>query len=318
MDVEALLDPEIAAVLAAMPPRVALSDDTLAVSRASMRALADAYERSPLVERTDHEAVSADGHRVPLRVSRLADAPANGPATAVVWMHGGGLVSGTHLIDDGRFDRWCTRFGVVGVAVDYGLAPERPYPGPLEDCYAALAWTHAHAAELGVRPDRIGIGGASAGSNLAAALALLARDRGEHAVAFQALVYPMLDDRMATVSSGWEVPIWPPASNHYGWSAYLSGRRGADDVPAYAAPARAVDLAGLPPAFLCVGALDGFVDEDVDYAARLARAGVPVELHLYPGAPHGFDLMMVHTEVARRARRHLDEWLAARLTRSGG
>ncbi len=313
MDVDALLDPEIAAALAAMPPRVALNAETLPLARASMRTLADAYERSTLVSRSDHEVESSDGHRVPIRVHRPADARTDETRPAVVWMHGGGLVSGTHLIDDGRFDRWCTRFGVVGVAVDYGLAPERPFPGPLEDCYAALAWTHAHADDLGVAADRIGIGGASAGGNLAAGLALLARDRGEHAVAFQALVYPMLDDRMTTVSSAWEVPIWPPASNHFGWSAYLAGRRGAADVSAYAAPARAVDLAGLPPAFVCVGALDGFVDEDVDYAARLVRAGVPVELHVYPGAPHGFDLMMVHTDVARRARRHLDEWLAVRL-----
>lgn len=311
MDVTSLLDPEIAALLGAMPARPVLAAGTLDASRAAMRTLADAYERSPSVERTDHEAISSDGHVVPLRVHRAVGSA--GPAPAVVWMHGGGLVSGTHLIDDGRFDRWCTRFGIVGIAVDYGLAPERPYPGPLEDCYAALAWVHEHAAELGVLPDCIGIGGASAGGNLAAALALLARDRGDLPVAFQALVYPMLDDRMVTASSAWDVPIWPPAANDYGWSAYLSGRRGAPDVSSYAAPARATELAGLPSAFVCVGALDGFLDEDVDYAARLARAGVPVELHVYPGAPHGFDLLMVGTEVAKRCRRHLDEWLAGRL-----
>jgi acetyl esterase/lipase len=229
-------------------------------------------------------------------------------------LHGGGMVAGTYLIDDLRFDKWCPALGVVGVAVDYGLAPERPYPGPLEDCYTALRWAHDHAAEIGGDPARIGIGGNSAGGGLAAGLALLARDRGEIAVDWAALVYPMIDDRMTTASSGWDVPIWPPVSNDFGWSAYLAavGGRGGD-VPAYAAPARAADVAGLPPTFISVGALDGFLDEDVDYASRLLRAGVPTELHVYPGAPHGFDLMMPATQVARRARRHLDEWIAAQL-----
>lgn len=314
MDVTSLLDPDIAALLAAGPLLGPLSLDTLPVSRANMRALADAYVETGAVERTDHVLTSPDGHEFAVRVHRPKGATE--PLPAIVWMHGGGLVSGTHLVDDGRFDRWCPKFGgVVGVSVDYGLAPERPYPGPLEDCYTALRWTHEHADELGIVPGRVGIGGASAGGNQAAGLALLARDRGEVSVELQALIYPMLDDRMITASSGWDVPIWPPSSNDFGWSAYLQGRRGAADVPAYAAPARADDLAGLPPTFICVGALDGFLDEDVDYASRLARAGVPVELHVYPGAPHGFDLMMVNTEVARRCRRHLDEWLEARLAR---
>jgi acetyl esterase/lipase len=313
MDVTSLLDPDIAALLAAGPLLGPLSLDTLPASRANMRALADAYVETGAVERTDHVLTSPDGHQFAVRVHRPKGVTE--PLPAIVWMHGGGLVSGTHLVDDGRFDRWCPKFGgVVGVSVDYGLAPERPYPGPVEDCYTALRWTHDHADELGIVPGRVGIGGASAGGNQAAGLALLARDRGELAVELQALIYPMLDDRMITASSSWDVPIWPPASNDFGWSAYLQGRRGADDIPAYAAPARADDVAGLPPTFICVGALDGFLDEDVEYASRLARAGVPVELHIYPGAPHGFDLMMVNTEVARRCRRHLDEWLEARLT----
>jgi len=254
---------------------------------------------------------SYDGHEFKVRVHRPKGV--DGALPAIVWMHGGGLVAGSYDLDDGRFDRWCPKFGVVGVAVDYGLAPERPFPGPIEDCYAALRWVHDHTDELGIVPDRIGIGGSSAGGNQAAALAILARDRGELSVAFQALIYPMLDDRMITASSQWDVPTWPPTSNDYGWNTYLEGRRGDADIPAHAAPARVESVEGLPPTFLCVGALDGFVDEDVAYAARLISAGIPVELHVYPGAPHGFDLMMVNTEVARRCRRHLDEWLAARL-----
>ena len=189
--------------------------------------------------RTDHTLTSPDGVELTIRVHRSVDAPDGQPI--VVWLHGGGMVAGTYLIDDIRFDKWCPAFGVVGVAVDYGLAPERPYPGPLEDCYTALRWAHDHAEEIGGDPDHIGIGGNSAGGGLAAGLGLLARDRGEVAVAWQALVYPMIDDRMTTRSSGWDVPVWPPVANDFGWSAYLSGvgGRGAADVPAYAAPARA-------------------------------------------------------------------------------
>jgi len=312
MDVASLLDPQIAEILAAAPPLGPLSRDTLGATRASMERMADAYQRTGAVASSDHVVTSADGTEFAVRVHRPIGH--EGPLPAIVWMHGGGLVAGTHRLDDGRFDRWCPKFGVVGVAVDYGLAPERPYPGPLEDSYAALRWTHEHAEELGIVPGRIGIGGSSAGGNQAAGLALLARDRGELPVMFQALIYPMLDDRMTTASSTWAVPVWPPASNDFGWNAYLEGRRGSADVPAYAAPARATELAGLPPTFISVGALDGFLDEDVDYASRLLRAGVPVELHVYPGAPHGFDLMMVNTDIARRCRTHLDEWLGARLS----
>jgi acetyl esterase/lipase len=239
--------------------------EALPTSRAAMVRMADLYERTGKVESTDHVVTTADGAEFAVRVHRPIGV--DGPLPAVMWLHGGGLVAGTHRLDDGRFDRWCPKFGVVGIAVDYGLAPERPYPG----------------------------------------LALLARDRGELAIEFQALVYPMLDDRTTTPSSSWDVPIWPPVSNDVGWNAYLEGRRGHDDVPVYAAPAQADDLSGLPPTFICVGALDGFLDEDVDDANRLLRAGVPVELHVYPGAPHGFDLMMVNTDIARRCRTHLDE-----------
>jgi acetyl esterase/lipase len=227
-------------------------------------------------------------------------------------MHGGGLVLGSARQDDQRFDRWCARHGFVGVSVDYRLAPETPYPGPLDDCYAGLQWVHAHAAELSIDAEHIGVGGASAGGGLAAACALLARDRGVVPLAFQLLIYPMIDDRRITPSSAWEVPVWPPSSNAFGWEAYLAGLTD-DAVPAYAAAARAAHLGGLPPALIVVGTLDGFVDEDIAYAQRLNHAGVPVELHVYPGVPHGFEIFAPHTAVARRARRDTNEWLARTL-----
>jgi acetyl esterase/lipase len=212
-------------------------------------------------------------------------------------------------MEDLRFDRWCQSLNCVGVAVEYRLAPETPYPGPLEDSYAGLRWVHANAGNLGIDTSRLGIGGASAGGGLAAGLALLARDRGEVPLAFQLLIYPMIDDRITSVSSSWEgVPIWTPASNRTGWAAYLGPLAGGD-VPIYAAASRAEDLRGLPPAMIPVGALDGFLDEDVDYAMRLTHAGVPTELRVYPGGPHGFDGLLPGTPLARRARRDIEEWL---------
>jgi acetyl esterase/lipase len=307
VDIDKLLDPEIAAALAALDLGfAALSDDTLPAVRQAM-ASAPPPTLSDAVSRSDH--VVPGDKPLALRVHREINAAAALPC--IYWMHGGGLVLGSHVADDLRFDRWCPELHCVGVSVDYALAPEACYPAPLDDCYAGLRWVHDNAAQLGIDPQRIGIGGASAGAGLAAALALLARDRGELAIAFQALIYPMLDDRQITVSSQWPDPVWPPQANRYGWDSYLGGL--ADDaVPSYAAPARADDLAALPPTFISVGALDGFSDEDIIYATRLRHAGVPTELHVYPGAPHGYDSLTPNTAIARQARRDLSEWLRKR------
>jgi acetyl esterase/lipase len=192
------------------------------------------------------------------------------------------------------------------------LAPETAYPGPLDDCYAGLRWTHEHAGELGIAQDRIGISGVSAGGGLAAALALLARDRGEVPVAFQLLECPMIDDRQTTSSSQLDgLPIWSREANEFGWRSYLGDLYGGD-VPAYAAAAHAADLSGLPPALVIVGGADGFRDEDIEYALRLNQAGVPTELHVLPGAPHGVQ-MFADSTVARRWNRLVTEWLEQRL-----
>jgi acetyl esterase/lipase len=309
VDVKALLDPAAAEALANFPIDLgSLSDETLPAIRAAMAA-APKPPLSDRVERTDHEVPGSGG--VVVRVHRPVGV--TGDLPCVYWMHGGGLVLGTYAGDDARFDRWCQTLGCVGVSVEYRLAPEARYPGPLDDCYAGLRWVHANAAMLGVDTTRLGIGGASAGAGLAAGLALLARDRGEVPLAFQLLIYPMLDDRQITPSSGWLDPIWPPAANTYGWTAYLGDAKGGPDVPAYAAPARATDLAGLPPTIITVGAIDGFCDEDMDYALRLRHAGVPVELHVYPGMPHGFDSLLPGLELSKRSAADLEAWLAARM-----
>ena len=209
-------------------------------------------------------------------------ARASGPAPALLWIHGGGYVIGSAAQDDDLCRAMTRKLGIVVAAVDYRLAPEHPYPAPLEDCYSALTWL----AQLpGVDPGRIAIGGASAGGGLAAALAILTRDRAEVTPVLQILSYPMLDDRTidpALDDDGFR--LWNTASNRIGWSSYLGGAE-----RSVAVPARQENLAGLPPAWLGVGTLDLFHNEDLAYARRLEAAGVPCEVHEVPGAFHGFD-----------------------------
>jgi triacylglycerol lipase len=311
IDVQALLDPEIREALKSIPTTGALTSELLPVMRSQRMAAMAAVQLSDNVERTDFTVPGAAGDPdVVLRVHRPKGVA--GKLPCVYSMHGGGYVLGTYAMDDLRFDRWCQEMPCVGVSVEYRLAPETAYPGPLEDCYAGLKWTYENAEMLGIDTAKLGISGASAGGGLAAGLALLARDRGEIPLAFQLLIYPMIDDTITTPSSSWEVPIWPPKSNHFGWGAYLGKLKGGD-VPIYAAASRAKDLSGLPPAFLMVGTLDGFLDEDISYAQRLMQAGVPTELHVFPGGPHGFDGILPGTALARKARATTDDWLARQL-----
>jgi acetyl esterase/lipase len=265
-----------------------------------------------LVERTD---LLVPGEPpVPVRIHR-APGSSDRSRPGVLSIHGGGYIIGGPSMDDAMFERWCPTAGVVGISVDYRLAPEHPYPGALDDCDRALAWVIDHAEDLDIDPDRLGVYGASAGGGLAAGLALRLRDRGGPRLAFVLLEAPMLDDRRSTPSSRLPgLAIWSRETNSLGWRCYLGDRFGAD-VPAEAAPARATDLTGLPPTFVAVGAVDGFRDEDIDFATRLSQAGVPTELHVYPGAPHGFQLFDT-TVVARQARRDRDEWLHRQLNTS--
>ena len=186
-------------------------------------------------------------------------------------------------------------------SVEYRLAPEHPHPAPIEDCFAGLKWLVSNADSLGVDTGRIAVGGASAGGGLAAALALVARDRGVDII-FQQLICPMLDDRNITRSSHWvhHPKVWNRAANIIGWSSLLGKPAGSEDVSPYASPARAEDLTGLAPAFIIVGDLDLFVDESIEYTRRLAAAGVPTELHILPGAVHGSQYFLPTAEVSMR------------------
>ena len=227
---------------------------------------------------------------VGVRLYRPAGVQTPGPA--LLWIHGGGYVIGSAAQDDVLCRRFASTLGVTVASVEYRLAPQHPYPAGLEDCYAALSWLAGLPA---VDPGRVAIGGASAGGGLAAALALLARDRGEIPLVAQLLVYPMLDDR--SVGAELDHPghrLWTHESNSFGWSAYLGG---AD--PDVAVPARHQDLSGLPAAWVGVGTLDLFHDEDLAYAQRLRGAGVPCDVEVVEGAFHGFDGIAAKTPVAR-------------------
>jgi acetyl esterase/lipase len=309
-DVRDLLDPELRPLLDAFELPPIDRDGIAAIREASF----EAPHLSDAVLRTDH-LVPGDP---PVRVRVHRPTGADGILPAIVTIHGGGYVIGTYDMDDPLLDRWCPELGIVGISVEYRLAPETPYPGPLDDCYAALRWTYDNAEELGVDRERIGVYGLSAGGGLAAALALLARDRAEVPLAFQLLDCPMLDDRQTTPSIRADgLYVWSARSNEFGWRAYLGERYGTDDVPPYAAAARATELAGLPPACVIVGSIDGFRDEDMDYAQRLNQAGVPCELHVIAGLPHAY-LLVPGAVAVQQAMHDMDGWLARQLARLRG
>jgi acetyl esterase/lipase len=213
-------------------------------------------------------------------------------SAALLWIHGGGLVSGNATQDTDFLELVLRALNIVVVSVEYRLAPQHPYPQPLNDCYAAFLWMHDHSDELGIDPRRIAIGGASAGGGLTAALVQRAYDEGRVKPVFQALMYPMLDDRTTLTrnTAGRGKLIWTPEQNLFGWTSYLGQTPTLNDERPYAAAARRKDLSGLPPAWIGVGDLDLFHDEDVDYCRRLESAGVSCPLDVVPKAYHGFNM----------------------------
>lgn len=295
-----LVDPELRPLLAIFPTQQ-LTHENLADAR--LRTLpipspanSDVDVRDALVPGT------GNAPAVPIRIYKPAS---DKPLPCIFHMHGGGYVMGSAKELTAMHRAAASALRCAIVSVDYRLAPETRFPGNIEDCYAALAWTFANASSEGFDTTCIGVMGESAGGGLAASLAIMARDRGEFSLAFQQLIYPMLDDRTCTQADPHPTAgefVWHAHNNRFGWECLLGHPPGLQYVSEYAAAARAENLAGLPPAFISTGALDLFVDEDIDYARRLNRAGVSVELHVYRGAFHGFTLMPDAT-VANAARR---------------
>lgn len=264
---------------------------------------------------------AAPGPAGDVRVALLRPPATGTPAPVLLHLHGGGLVVGTASDDVAAAAQAGPGWAVA--SVDYRLAPEHPYPAAVEDAYAALVWLAAQAGDLGLDPARVVVTGVSAGGGLAAALALLARDRGGPALAGQLLVCPMLDDRDDSASGHQMAGVgtWDRTANATAWAAYLGAAAGGPATPGYAAAARADRLDGLPPAYVDVGSAETFRDECVQYAARLWSHGGDAELHVWPGGCHGFDGLVPDAPVARDARHARARWLArllARLDDAGG
>ncbi|GAA3617524.1 alpha/beta hydrolase [Streptomyces chitinivorans] len=313
-------DPELAAALPLIPEVELLDLDAARASQAAQVAAAVAAADTSGVDVGEiHVPGPAGAPGVRLRLYRPHGA--RGPLPAVYAIHGGGFMLGSPEVDHDWNLLLCRRLGALVASVDYRLAPEHPFPAPLEDCYAGLRGLVERAGELGVAPERIALWGDSAGAGLAAGLALLARDRGGPAVCFQHLCSPALDDRLSTPSARrfTDTPVWNRRNAAISWDAYLGhGVRGTADVSPYAAPARAgvMALAGLPPAYVSVMEFDPLRDEGIDYARALLAAGVSAELHLIPGTFHGA-WAVEHAAVIRRATAEAVEVLRGALGGSG-
>ncbi len=235
--------------------------------------------------------------------------PGDSLRTGILWIHGGGYMTGMKSMARwvGRPKALVSKYGAVVVSPGYRLSLQKTYPAAIEDCYAALKWMVAHAAELGIRDDQIFVGGESAGGGLAAALCLLARDRGEVRIAYQMPLYPMLNDRDTESSRDNHNKVWNTRLNHLGWHKYLGPLYGTDEVPPYAAAARATDFSGLPPAYTFVSTGEPFYSETVSYMERLRQAGIPAEYDVFEGLYHAFDIYQPDIPESRLAASHFEE-----------
>ena len=290
--------PELHSPMLMMLPTIS---PTLVTLARRVMALAPAAKAPPGVRRSER-LVPGDGHRPPVRIVMFERTASSGTRPALLWIHGGGYVVGTPEQGMAFVSHVLDRIDVAIVSVDYRLAPEHPFPAPLDDCHAALCWLVEQASDLAIDTKRIAIGGQSAGGGLAAALVQRAVDSGPIVPAFQLLVYPMLDAATTARSDHGESGrfAWTPKSNHFGWASYLGRDPTMGDYPDYAVPAQRGDLTGLPPAWIGVGTLDLFHDEDVEYGERLRDAGVSCVTHVTEGGYHGFDIFKPRADATLR------------------
>ena len=309
---KSVVNPEFLPILEKMPFFDGLSSLSLPEVREVFLTSVRLIEGRPLPDViTREEYVPGLNNAPDVRVVVYTPREVQPNAPAMVYIHGGGLVSGHPEVDDPKCQKLASDLGFQIFSVDYRLAPEVKYPGAIEDCYAVLKWVHENASKLGISRDKVVVAGESAGGGLSAALSLMARDKKEYKLAFQLLIYPMLDDRTAINSdpgANFGEFVWTRSANKYAWQAYLGDKAGGPQTPPYAAAGRATDLAGLPPTFIGVGSMDLFLKEDLDYATRLMAAAVPTEVMVVPGAYHVFDMYVPDAELSRR---FMDAYCAA-------
>jgi len=311
-----MFDPEIAAALEIFHRFQGPGAFTMDSIPAIRQGLADVIVPDPRladVEAFTTREIQAPGMPGDPDVSLLVCQPsgAEGATATLFYTHGGGMVIGDNRMGLGEMIDYAVELNLTIVSVEYRLAPEHPHPAPVNDCYAGLLWAVQNASDLGIDPSRIIVAGSSAGGGLAAALSLLARDRGGADLLGQMLICPMLDDRNDTISAQQIVAVgtWDRNSNETGWSALLGEKKGSAEVSPYAAPARAGDLSGLPPAFIDVGSAETFRDEAVAYATSIWQAGGTAELHVWPGGCHGFDIVAPGADISLKARAARLSWL---------
>lgn len=311
-------DPELTSVLdqiANFMPSTIGPEHIAALRQAPAVPLDDLIAGRP-IQHTEHVVPGRDGSPdVILAVFARREHKPGG--LGLYHIHGGGMMIGDRFTGIGTVLDWVDVMDAVAVSVEYRLAPEHPDPAQIDDCYAGLDWTAAHADHLGFDPRKLVVVGASSGGGLAAGITLMARDREGPSIAAQILTYPMLDDRNETTSSRQidGIGVWDRTSNNTGWNAYLGERRASGDVSIYAAPARATDLSNLPPTFIEVGSADVFRDEDVAYASKIWADGGIAELHVWPGGFHLYDVFAPQAALSLAMAETRTAWLN-RLNRS--